>query len=240
MRLQDFESGIATAGTTEELWDGAARVFQRTPTSSGWSTCTCRRSARPTAQPDIRAEGFPEALRAAVHGAADVPRQSGPRAGAAAGRAVYWDEIDEADVEPARARLPRGGARHGASATASAFRSTGRTGGAGSAASASGTGVRRLDAAGAARVLAGLRARASAVLRAGAADARAAGAVAAGDRGAGLGGARQEQRADRRDPRHLRRHGRCAPAADLPQARGLRPDQRRGARHRHRADPRGA
>ena len=65
---------------------------------------------------------------------------------------------------------------------------------------------------------------------------RGAGALVARGRGAALGGARQEQRRDRRDPRHLGAYRRRPPAAGLPQARGVRPDLGGAARPRVRAD----
>ncbi len=73
-----------------------------------------------------------------------------------------------------------------------------------------------------------------ALLSAAARDAAA--AFVARGRGADLGGAGQVQRLDRRHPRDLGAHGRCASPADLPQARGRRPDVGGAARARLRAD----
>ena len=238
MQVQDFEIAVEAAETPEALWSVFAEYFHGTVVQRLVYLHLPPLGAPDSRSPGLRAEGFPEALVARYMRIGSTATTPMLRHAQQHLEPVYWDEITALKPLNERERAFMEEFRRPAWATGSAFTSYGPNGRRGQCGLGFRAGVRRLEPAVLQRIPVGLPARAPAVLRAAGADARAAaGAVAARDRGAGLGGARQEQQPDRRDPRDLDPHGRCAPAADLSEARGLRPDQRGGAGHRGRADP---
>ena len=211
MRLQEFERGRAEAATTGGALGGLRRLFPRHRRSTASATCTCRRSARPTPdRPLIVAEGFPRSWSRATSTERLFRDNPVLRQRRSEVEPVYWDEI--ATLRPLSER-ERGVHRRSSARPSSARRRhphlRPERARAASAASASGRACRRLEPATLNEFqwvcqLAHLRY--CALL---AADARPpADALGPRDRGAGLGGARQEQRHDRRDPRHLHAHGR--------------------------------
>ena len=241
MRLQDFENEIATAETTADALGRAAGVFQghRRPARGLPAPSAARRPGQP---PACASRGFPDGARGAVHGRAAVPstirslqRRSGRSSRSTGTKSTTMMTLARASapfVDEFRAIGPRAWGRH-SGLWAERTRRAVRAGVPGGGAAA--------RCGGAERVLAGLPAGALALLRAGPADARAAaGAVASGRPRCWAGWRAARATALIGEILGISgAYGRCAPSPDLPQARGVRPDQRRGARHRDRADPRG-
>ncbi len=139
MRLQDFESRIAAAGTTEELWDALRGYFSGTDVQKLIYLHLPPLGAPDSQMPEIRAEGFPAELAARY--LEERLYRDNPVLARAQRRVepVYWDEIDEANLTPRERTFSRSSGRSG-SGMGWACRSTGRTGAAGSAASGSATG----------------------------------------------------------------------------------------------------
>ena len=207
------------------------------PSCRSSSTCICRRSARPTAMPGPALRGGPAELAARYL----EERLYRDNPIVQRGRSGWWSRStgtrSTERTDPARTlRSSRSSGRRG-SGTAWAFRCYGPDGRRGQCGLGFRDGVRRLEPAVLTEYwqvceLAHLRFCALVLPTLGAPpklsrrEAEVLGWVARGKSNALIGG----------HPGHFGGDGRCAPAADLPQARGFRPDQRGGAGDRDRAD----
>ena len=239
MLLKDYESAIARAPTPEAVWATVSEFFRDTVVDRVVYLHLPPIGAPDSSKPRLRAEGFPEELMIRYLGERlyrdnPVLRQTHQRA-----EPIYWDEIWEHGPANERERAFLEEFRKadlGDGVGIPVFGPDGRLGPVWARVS---EGRAAAGPGGAEGVPVGLRAGASAVLRAPGAGARAAAeAVAPRDRDSGLGCPRQEQPPDRGDTRDFEQHRRCALAAYLSEARGLRPDQRCRPRDRDRADPR--
>ena len=118
MPLQGFESGIAAAGTTEELWEALRGYFRGTVVQKLVYLHLPPLGAPDSEMPEMRVEGVPAEL------AARYLEQRLYRDNPVAIRAqrrvepVYWDDIDEADLTPRERGVPRGVPRGWARRTA--------------------------------------------------------------------------------------------------------------------------
>ena len=214
MPLQGFESRIAAAGTTEELWEALRAYFSGTDVQKLVYLHLPPLGAPDSQMPEIRAEGISAELAARY--VEERLYRDNPVATRAQRRVepVYWDDIDEEDLTPGERdfleEFRAVGLGHGVSLPL--YGPDGRRGQGGLGFR---DGVRRLEPAVLRAYwqvceLAHLRFCALVLPKLGALPQ----AVAPGGGGARLGGAGQEQRAHRGHPRDLGGDGRCAPAAD--------------------------
>ena len=100
MPLEGFESRIAAAGTTEELWEGLRAYFSGTDVQKLVYLHLPPLGAPDSQMPEIRVEGISAELAARY--LAERLYRDNPMATRAQRRVepVYWDDIDEQDLTP--------------------------------------------------------------------------------------------------------------------------------------------